>query len=694
MNRMRENTGVVLWILVLSFGGLWVLQDSGVFDTIGVDPLSKVIIVDGDPITFDVYNRQLQAQIDQVRQYSDGELSPTQLDNERERAFNFLVENKLREHDMDRIGLTVSEAEITDLILGPEPHAIIQANFASEGGTVNRELLQSVIDDPAQEGTWVQIEQFIRLDRRQQKFNQLLNATARISDADIEAAHALRTRTADVEFFFLRYADVPTDSVDVTERDIEQWYDENSDQYRRNRLYTLELAVRSKEPTADDTLSVLRELERLRPEFETTSDDSLFVARSGSEAGWSTAFLGASSFSPAIAAALFEGDAAPEPGQVIGPIIADNRATLIKVIDTRPSSDTHVRARHILARHDDSDSDAANQSIQSALQRLRNGEDFALVASEVSDDPGSGQNGGDLGWFGPGAMVEPFEEAAFNGAIGRVIGPVETDFGLHLIEVTHRADRDVQVARIAFSLDASVATLNANTELLEDLRYYAEEEGDFAEEAQRRDIEIQPMTLTEGQITIPIYGISRAIPDFLETAEVGEISPIIELDEWILVVHVTAIQPEGIRPLEEVYSAAQQQAELQAKRAFQMAKMQQAYSAGGFDGLSMQLGLPAQTASVGFEQAIVSGMGRDLQFAGVALSLSPGTDSGVIEGQNGAYVVRTTAISDPPELSDSERDALRTELLQQLERRVGSDYINGLRDAAKIEDLRRDVIQQ
>ena len=107
------------------------------------------------------------------------------------------------------------------------------------------------------------------------------------------------------EFFFLRYADVPTDSVDVTERDIEQWYDENSDQYRRNRLYTLELAVRSKEPTADDTLSVLRELERLRPEFETTSDDSLFVARSGSEAGWSTAFLGASSFSPCYRSSAF-----------------------------------------------------------------------------------------------------------------------------------------------------------------------------------------------------------------------------------------------------------------------------------------------------------------------------------------------------------------------------------------------------
>ena len=143
MNRMRENTGVVLWILVLSFGGLWVLQDSGVFDTIGVDPLSKVIIVDGDPITFDVYNRQLQAQLDQLRQFSEGDVSPAQLENERERAFDFLVESKLREHEMDRLGLKVSEAEITDLILGPEPHEIIRGNFSSEGGTLNRQLLRA-----------------------------------------------------------------------------------------------------------------------------------------------------------------------------------------------------------------------------------------------------------------------------------------------------------------------------------------------------------------------------------------------------------------------------------------------------------------------------------------------------------------------------------------------------------------------
>jgi len=202
------------------------------------------------------------------------------------------------------------------------------------------------------------------------------------------------------------------------------------------------------------------------------------------------------------------------------------------------------------------------------------------------------------------------------------------------------------------------------------------------------------MTLSEGQISIPIYGISRAIPNFLATAEVGAISPIIELDDWVLVVHVTTIQPEGIRPLEEVESAARQQAELEAKKEVQMARMQQAYSVAGFDGLSTQLSLPAQTAAVGFEQAIISGIGRDLQFAGIALSLTAGEDSGVIEGENGAYVIRTTHVNEAPDMSDSEREALRTELEQRLERRVVNDYIAGLREAARIEDLRRDVIQQ
>ena len=70
--------------------------------------------------------------------------------------------------------------------------------------------------------------------------------------------------------------------------------------------------------------------------------------------------------------------------------------------------------------------------------RIRAGEDFGALASAYSDDTGSGANGGDLGWFGKGRMVAPFEEAAFSLPIGEVSEPIKTDFGYHLIEVLEK----------------------------------------------------------------------------------------------------------------------------------------------------------------------------------------------------------------------------------------------------------------
>lgn len=68
-------------------------------------------------------------------------------------------------------------------------------------------------------------------------------------------------------------------------------------------------------------------------------------------------------------------------------------------------------------------------------QQLAGGADFAALAEEFSDDTGSGAQGGELGWFGRGAMVAPFEEAAFSLPVGEVSEPISTTFGVHLIEV-------------------------------------------------------------------------------------------------------------------------------------------------------------------------------------------------------------------------------------------------------------------
>ena len=90
-----------------------------------------------------------------------------------------------------------------------------------------------------------------------------------------------------------------------------------------------------------------------------------------------------------------------------------------------------ARARHILVD--------SKEKCQELKDQIEAGTDFAETAKQHSDCP-SGENGGDLGEFGPGAMVKEFDEVVFSEELNKVHGPVETQFGYHLLEITERTD--------------------------------------------------------------------------------------------------------------------------------------------------------------------------------------------------------------------------------------------------------------
>ncbi len=113
---------------------------------------------------------------------------------------------------------------------------------------------------------------------------------------------------------------------------------------------------------------------------------------------------------------------------VVGASVTD--AALQAAYDARfkdATAKTEYHAVHILV--------ATEDEAKAIKTELDGGADFAELAKAKSTDTGSGANGGDLGWFGTGAMVKPFEDAVIAAKVGEVTAPVQSDFGWHLIKV-------------------------------------------------------------------------------------------------------------------------------------------------------------------------------------------------------------------------------------------------------------------
>lgn len=149
---------------------------------------------------------------------------------------------------------------------------------------------------------------------------------------------------------------------------------------------------------------------------------------------------------PASAAADIERDEA-----AVATYAAEHPAEIQALYDERIDQydvPEQARARHILvtvpATAAQEELDAKRAVIEEARSAIEQGEDFAVLAESLSQDPGSAANGGDLGWFRRGQMVGPFDLAAFSLPIGELSQPIQTDFGFHLIRVEERKDAEVR----------------------------------------------------------------------------------------------------------------------------------------------------------------------------------------------------------------------------------------------------------
>ncbi|MCW8828802.1 MAG: SurA N-terminal domain-containing protein [Gammaproteobacteria bacterium] len=204
--------------------------------------------------------------------------------------------------------------------------------------------------------------------------------------------------------------------------------------------------------------------------------------------------------------------------------------------------------------------EAAQQKAEALLQRIRQGEDFATLAKEESDDTGSAQQGGDLGFFGRGAMVPEFEEAAFALGKGEVSELVRSPFGFHIIQLVDVRGGEVQPfsevredIRKEFQAEQAAQRFYDMAEQLANLTYEHPDSLQLASEELGLPVQTSDFFTRQGGTGVARDSKVIAAAFTEDVLSRGNNSELIELGRnHSLVLRINEHQPEQQRPLEEV----------------------------------------------------------------------------------------------------------------------------------------------
>ena len=335
--------------------------------------------------------------------------------------------------------------------------------------------------------------------------------------------------------------------------------------------------------------------------------------------------------------------------------------------------------------------------IQSVRKEIVGGADFAEMATAVSEDEGSAANGGDLGLFGRGAMVKPFEEVVFDLPIGQVSEPVQTRFGVHLIKVEERVEEDgeekLRARHILLKYQASPETEEAIFERASAFAQLAVERG-FDTAAQVDGVQVRAPGYIGRSGMIPGLGQGTTwVVNQLFDSEIGTVSRVGSVASGYWVAHSVDLRVEGIAPLEEVRRLVEQKVRQRLKAEVAKAPLEairnQVPAGAAFEEAAASAGLEVITTEPFGRNDYVPEVGRGNRFIGAACRLQSGELSDVITTDLGAYLMR---LNDKQSVDEAQfleaRMTTERELLQQRQAEALQLWSANMYESAEIVDNR------
>ncbi len=460
MNKMRDKMPLIIIILIVAFLGTIIFEWG--MNYLGLRGSEQIVFakINGVEIKYQEYETLLQRQVEQMKEQNKGkDLDEQTYQQIKEQVWSYLVQQTLKEQEMKRLGITVSDQEILDWVYN-EPETLpdwLKNNFVDSLGVFHSEYLQAAIQAPENKEKWVEIEQYLRKILQDNKINNLIAASVSVSEGDVLQKYKDENLKAGFSYIlFDPNLVTDTNLLQVSDEEMKKYYEEHKDEYKQPEAVKFKYLIFPDMATADDSASVKKLLEGYIKQLKNAvvEDSSLIkLINDESAVPFNPEFQKPNALGKGVVNFLFNAS----KDSVSNLIIDQDAYKVVKLLDTKEGEDTYYNASHILFNFGQ-DTLAAKKKAEDVLARIKKGEDFETLAYDISEDPSAKQNRGDLGWFTKGAMVKDFENAVMNGKIGEVIGPIKTEFGYHLIKIKGKSKKEFKIAELRKPVVASTRT--------------------------------------------------------------------------------------------------------------------------------------------------------------------------------------------------------------------------------------------
>ncbi len=613
----------------------------------------EIAKIDGKSVDYKEFQKKIDDLTD-IYKLNSGSTSIDQKTTEqiREQTWMGLVRNYTMKEIYEKLGIDVTSNELFDLVQGENPHQIIQSLFRDQKtGTINRPALiqflkfQQTNTSGPEHNYWLFVENQIVEERSFTKYNNLLIKGIYTTTDEAKLSLEAKNKRVNIEYVGKQFSAVSDSTVKVSTAEAEKYYAAHKEKFKQEATREIEYVLFPVVASKSDEDKVVKWITDIKTEFAAVEDPAAYV-NINSDKQFDPSFFKQSELAPNIAEFAFNGKA----GDIYGPYKEGQSWNLCKIQKFEDLPDS-VNARHILIRVASQAELAQAKSKADSIKRvLTLGGDFNALARKYSNDEGSAVKGGELGWFKRGMMVKPFDDAAFFGKVNEY-QVVNSQFGVHIIQVTKRGNtaKNVQLATIVRNIEPSSQTYQ---QTYSGASKFAAENRDlatFRAAVTKLGLNKRLANLQEADKEVTGLENSRVLVRAVYKSEVGkpvissEGTPIFELGTQFVVAMLSSIQEKGYSD----FSTAKPTIELAIRKEKKTEQLKEKM-AGKTDlsSLASLLGTTVgQAQDITFESYSIPGLGAEPVIAGVASVLEVGSVSKPVEGLNGVYVVKATAVN-------------------------------------------------